>query len=78
MAPEGVGGSSCGPGHPNPTATTIGAPDEPVNAPPRALPGSVRARKNMTFAVFSLGRSIAAAISLYGIRQYARKQKVSR
>jgi len=38
----------------------------------------VRARKNMTFAVFSLGRSIAAAISLYGIRQYARKQKVSR
>ena len=35
---KGVGGSSCGPDHPNPTATTIGAPDEPVNAPPRALP----------------------------------------
>jgi len=33
----GVGDSSCGPDHPNPTATTIGAPDEPVNAPPRAV-----------------------------------------
>ncbi len=48
LASLGVGGSSCGPAHPNPTTTTIRPWQAPANPPPRALPAGRSSRTRTT------------------------------